>query len=376
MISGLITALITPFKNQKVDLDSLNKLVQKQLHDGVEGFVINGTTAESPTLTAQEVQDIFHAVKKIAGPNVPLILGTGTNSTLETIAKTKKAGEIGADAALVVVPYYNKPPQRGLFQHFEAVAKVSAIPIILYNVPGRTITSLDVETVVDLSRIKNIIGIKEASGKKDVAQSLRKLCPPNFVLLSGDDGTYVDFLEAGGNGVISVASHILAKEMKAWRNWVLAKENQRAHDDVKRLLPLIDYLFVEANPIPVKKALQIQSVIESAEMRLPLVELTSEQAAKLKQHLNFQITGQLRLNADAKRRTAFMTMLPKLPSPATEANRWYDVRETAGYLRVASQTLHHWRWLKSGPPFSKIGRKVIYKRSELDAWIASQNSGT
>lgn len=272
-LEGLITALITPFKDQQIDFSSLEKLLEFQLTHGVEGFVVNGTTAESPTLTSTEVEKLFAFVEKSTMGKVPLILGTGTNSTNETIVKTKKAADLGAVAALVVVPYYNKPPQRGLLQHFESVADSSPIPIVLYNVPGRTIISLEVDTVVALSKNKNIIGIKEASGKKEIAQEIRQKCPKDFILLSGDDGTYLDFLEAGGDGIISVASHIIPQDMKRIRDLVLNNENAKAHELMRKLLPLIDYLFIEANPIPLKKALQLQKIIDSAELRLPLVEL-------------------------------------------------------------------------------------------------------
>lgn len=272
-ISGLITALVTPFKNQMVDYESLEMLIERQISDGIQGFVVNGTTAESPTLTTDEVDSIFKFIKKKTKDTIPIILGTGTNSTDETVKKTLKASEIGADAALVVVPYYNKPPQRGLIKHFETVASSSQIPIILYNVPGRTITSLEVESVHTLSQHENIIGIKEASGNIGLAKELREKCGKDFILLSGDDVTYVDFLMAGGNGAISVASHILAKEIKKWQGWVLEGKSNLAVQDLERLRKLINALFCEANPIPVKKALQLQKIISSAELRLPLDEL-------------------------------------------------------------------------------------------------------
>ncbi|MEQ1722232.1 MAG: 4-hydroxy-tetrahydrodipicolinate synthase, partial [Pseudobdellovibrio sp.] len=161
---GAISALATPFLNKSVDYESLKKLVEFQLKNGINGFVVNGTTAESPTLTWAEVEKMYSLVREIAGTRVPVILGTGSNSTDDTIEKTQKAQQMGADAALVVVPYYNKPPQRGLEAHFKAVAESADIPVILYNVPGRTITSMNLETTVALSKVKNIFAIKEASG--------------------------------------------------------------------------------------------------------------------------------------------------------------------------------------------------------------------
>lgn len=269
--SGLITALITPFQDQKIDFDSLLNLIQHQLKDGVEGFVINGTTAESPNLSEEEISQIFQFVKKNVPDNFPLILGTGSNSTAKTISDSKKAEKLGADAVLVVVPYYNKPPQRGLFEHFKSVADQINIPVILYNVPSRTITSLEVETVKKLSAHPNIIGIKEASGNIETARQIRQQCGNEFILLSGDDGTYDEFMKAGGNGVISVASHIIPKAMKEQR--------------IPEYKNLIDLLFCEANPIPLKAALQMMGIIKSSELRLPLVKLAASQAEKMKAEL-------------------------------------------------------------------------------------------
>lgn len=279
---GTFTALITPFKNNKVDFASLEKLVKQQLAGGVDGFVINGTTAESPTLSESERLEIFKFIKEKSGPNVVLIMGTGSNSTQKTVEETKKAAELGADAVLVVVPYYNKPPQRGLFEHFKAVATSARIPNILYNVPGRTITALATETIADLAQVPGVVGIKEASGKIDFANEVIKAAGKDFVMLSGDDGTYVEFLSAGGHGVISVATHVIPAQMVQWKKWVQEGQIEKARADIKKYSKLIDLLFVEANPIPVKKALQLMGIIDSAELRLPLVELESENTEKLR----------------------------------------------------------------------------------------------
>lgn len=262
-----ITALITPFINNKVDYTSLEKLVQFQLTNGIGGFVINGTTAESPNLEWAEVSEIFHKVKSWVGSQIPLIVGTGSNSTKTTIEYSQKAQALGADAVLVVVPYYNKPPQRGLITHFQSVADAVTISVILYNVPSRTITSLSLESIVTLSKHKNIIGIKEASGDIELAQSIVRECSKDFILLSGDDATYPEFLMAGGQGVISVASHVIPKV------FVDLLQDKIKNQSYKNYLPLINLLFAEANPIPVKKALQLMGVIQTAELRLPLCEL-------------------------------------------------------------------------------------------------------
>lgn len=282
---GTFTALITPLKNNQVDYASLEKLVRFQLKNGVDGFVVNGTTAESPTLEKSEVSEIFKFIRKVVGPQIPLIVGTGSNSTAQTIKDSLQAEEMGADALLIVVPYYNKPPQRGLEAHFKAVAESVKIPVILYNVPGRTITSLEAQTISNLANVKNIIGIKEASGKIDFAKDILKSVSDKFSLLSGDDGTYVEFLSAGGHGVISVASHVIPQQMVQWKKWVQAGELEKAREDIKKYSRLIDLLFVEANPIPVKKALELMGLIESASLRLPLIELADAHTESLRREM-------------------------------------------------------------------------------------------
>lgn len=279
---GTFTALVTPFKNDKIDYTSLDRLLKQQLEGGVDGFVVNGTTAESPVLSSEEVAELFKHIRTFCGDKIPLIVGTGSNSTAKTVDDSKKAQAMGADAILVVVPYYNKPPQRGLYEHFKAAATAVSIPTILYNVPGRTITALAVDTIRELVKVPGIIGIKEASGKIDFAQEVIKSCGKDFVMLSGDDGTYVEFLAAGGHGVISVATHVIPKQMVQWRKWVLEGQLEKARGDISKYSDLINLLFVEANPIPVKKALALMGVLDSASMRLPLMELSPEHTEKLK----------------------------------------------------------------------------------------------
>lgn len=262
---GTLTALITPFYKGQVDYDSLASLIDFQSALGVNGFVINGTTAESPTLTLSEVKDIFKFVKSKVASTVPLILGTGSNSTQKTMEMTQVAESLGADAALVVVPYYNKPPQRGLVLHYASVAQSTKLPIFLYNVPGRTVTSLSVDTIAQLSEVENIIGIKEASGNIKFLKEIKQRVKEDFILLSGDDGSYDDFMKEGGHGVISVASHFIKAK------------------DFKNNLDLINMLFCEANPIPVKKALQLKEIIKSSECRLPLVDMDPKLSGQLLQ---------------------------------------------------------------------------------------------
>lgn len=273
--SGVITALVTPFQHGEVDFKSLEKLVKRQLDDGVNGFVVNGTTAESPTLTTSEVEKIFAAVKGQVAGAVPLILGTGTNATRSTVEMTKLAGEWGAAAALTVVPYYNRPPQRGLIEHFQAVARASQIPILLYNVPSRTVSGLDASTVGTLSRVDRIVGIKEATGNMDLLAEMRRAAVEDFTFLSGDDLSCVRFCADGGHGVISVSSHLIASSMS--EAIAKARARDRGADGAyrERFGDFMKWLYIEANPIPVKMALHWQGILASPELRLPLVALDS-----------------------------------------------------------------------------------------------------
>lgn len=270
---GVTSALPTPFLNKKIDYNSLNKLVEFQLKNGINGFVVNGTTAESPTLSWDEVQKIYARVREISGTRVPIILGTGSNSTEQTIETTKKAEALGADAALVVVPYYNKPPQRGLVAHFSEVAQNTKLPVILYNVPGRTITGMSIETIVELAKVKNIFAIKEASGDIELDKNLRMALPGDFVMLSGDDPTYIDFLKLGGSGLISVMSNAITAACAKWTSLSYEKKWAEAEADFAKYKNLIRLMYVEANPIPLKWMLFKMGLFESSEMRLPLVSL-------------------------------------------------------------------------------------------------------
>lgn len=272
---GVISALPTPFLDKKVDFESLTKMVEFQLKNGINGFVVNGTTAESPTLTWSEVEKIYETVRNISGQQVPVIIGTGSNSTDDTIEKTKKAADLGADAVLVVVPYYNKPPQRGLQAHFKAVAESTRVPVIMYNVPGRTITSMSSETILSLSEIKNIIAIKEASGDLAFDEKLHAQLPRDFVLLSGDDPTYVPFLKLGGHGLISVMSNMITADCVRWTKLAADKKWAEAEEDFAKFKKLISLMYVEANPIPLKWMMHKMGLFKSPEMRLPLMTLES-----------------------------------------------------------------------------------------------------
>lgn len=272
--TGVYTALVTPFKNGQVDEASLLKLVQQQLKAGVHQFVVNGTTAESPTLSEEESLGILKLVTKAAGSSATIMFGSGSNNTKKTVEFSQKAVAAGAKSLLVVVPYYNKPPQQGLYEHFKTIADEAGAPILLYNVPGRTITSLEVDTIQKLSQHKNICGIKEATGNLEFGQKILSACGPNWNVLSGDDETCLDLKKLGGQGVISVCSHIMPRKMSEWFSGAVTES---ALNDFRGSVELIRSLYITANPIPVKAALHIMGVIESDEMRLPLCRLTAEQ---------------------------------------------------------------------------------------------------
>lgn len=272
-LQGVITALVTPFIKNEVDYPSLKNLVRHQLEQGIDGFVVHGTTGESPTITDRERKKIFDFIKSEVSGQVPLIVGTGTNSTMDTIEKSKDAESWGADALLVVVPYYNKPPQRGLYQHFKWVAEKVTIPVILYNVPGRTVAGFEAETVMELSRVDNIVGIKEATGDLEFGNRILKACGKDFIVLSGDDATCMDLTACGGRGVISVVSHLISRPMKSIFE-AMEKGNLEAKSLYSKYQPLIKELYREANPIPVKYALKRMGILQSDELRLPMVSLS------------------------------------------------------------------------------------------------------
>ena len=281
---GVITAIVTPFKKGEVDFVSFKNVLHHQLQNGVQGFVVGGTTGESPTLTLNELKELFLLAKSEVAGQVPVIVGTGNNSTAASVELTRQAASWGADGGLVVVPYYNKPPQRGLVEHFKTIGRASALPILLYNVPGRTITSLSLESVAELSKETGIVGIKEASGEVAFGEQIISVTPQNFVMLSGDDGTCVQLNLNGGDGVISVVSHVIPRELRALMDRATDGDD-KVIQEYKRYSRLIDLLFKEANPIPVKMALYKMGLIASPELRLPLVEASDELTSALQEEL-------------------------------------------------------------------------------------------
>jgi len=282
MLSGSMTAIVTPFKNGKVDENGLRKLIDFQIENGTQALVPCGTTGESATLSYEEHNKVIDITIKHTNGRIPVIAGTGSNSTDETLMLTKHAKDAGADACLLITPYYNKPTQNGLYAHFIKVADSVDIPIVLYNVPGRTSVNMEPETVAKLSEHKNIVAIKEASGNLDQISKIISLC--NIIVLSGDDSLTLPILSIGGKGVISVASNIVPKDVAelvtAFEKGDIAKA-RRLH---YKLLPLCKILFVETNPIPVKTALAMIGMIDG-ELRLPLVPLVDNNKIKLRKAL-------------------------------------------------------------------------------------------
>ncbi len=280
--TGVYTALVTPFKNGRLDEAALEKLVKAQIKGGVEGVVPAGTTGESPTLTVEEHIRVIELCVKFANGKVNVIAGTGGNSTSEAIYLTKAAEKVGADASLQVAPYYNRPTQEGLFQHFHAIARATKLPLVLYNIPSRCGVEIAVETVDRLAHDSvNILGIKEAGGSVDRVSQLRSTLGVNFSILCGDDGLTLPFMSVGAHGVISVASNIIPKEMVH-----LVKACRMGKLDValklhSKYYSLFKDLFIETNPAPVKAALGLQGLI-AEELRLPLVPVTPVNRAKLK----------------------------------------------------------------------------------------------
>lgn len=273
MFSGSFVALVTPFHNGKVDTEKLEALVDLHVEAGTNGLVPCGTTGESATLSHDEHRLVVETVVRRADGRIPVIAGTGSNSTTEAVSLTRHAKEAGADAALLITPYYNKPTQKGLVAHFEAVAAGTDIPLVLYNVPGRTGVNMLPRTVVECSRFPNVVGIKEASGSVD--QTVEILRESDLIVLSGDDSLTLALMSVGAKGVISVAANVVPKLMVDLVDLAAAGDLDGAREVHYRLYPLFKAMFVETNPIPVKAAVAMQGHIDP-ELRLPLTELSEE----------------------------------------------------------------------------------------------------
>jgi len=281
MFQGSIVAIVTPFKNDKLDEEALSNLIEWHITEGTNAIVPCGTTGESATLEYDEHYRVIDLTIQIVKGRVPVIAGTGANSTSETIIMTGKAKELGADGALLVAPYYNKPTQEGLYRHYKTIAEAVDIPQVLYNVPGRTAVNVLPETVARLADIRNIVAIKEATGNMAQVSELIRLCGDKITVLSGDDFTTFNLMLLGGKGTISVSANVAPNDVSAMCRALLKGNVDEARKLHFKLEPLNKAMFIETNPISVKTALSLMGKIQE-EMRLPLCEMSSENREKLK----------------------------------------------------------------------------------------------
>jgi len=271
-----MVALITPmYENGDIDFDALEKLVNFHIESGTKAIVSVGTTGESATLNHDEHIEVMKKTIEYSNGRIPVVAGTGANSTSEAIELTEAAKDINADACLLVTPYYNKPTQEGLYQHYKKIAESVEIDQILYNVPGRTGVDMSVDTVARLANIENIIGVKDATGDLNVAKSLIQKCPESFILLSGDDGTAIDFILMGGHGGISVTANVVPKLLSTAYDLAIRGNLEKAKEIDLEISNLHSHLFIESNPIPVKWAMHKMGFCENG-IRLPLTKLESE----------------------------------------------------------------------------------------------------
>ena len=287
VFTGACTALVTPFSNGKVDYSMLRKLLHRQMAAGIHAVVLCGTTGEAPTLTDEEKLTIFQQAKEFTGDDCTIIAGTGSNSTQHALTLSRAAEEVGADALLVVSPYYNKATAEGLLAHYTAVAGAVHIPVIAYNVPGRTGVDIPVEVYAQLAEIPNIAGVKEASSDITKINRIRSVCPGDFSVWSGNDSMIVPVMALGGQGVISVLSNLLPVETQAMAQAALDGDFDTASALQIQLTPLIDLLFSEPNPIPVKAAMELLG-LDCGSCRMPLTPLSSGNLKKIKQVLSLQ----------------------------------------------------------------------------------------
>jgi len=289
-LGRLLTAMVTPFNEKgEVDYGQAKRLALALINSGSEGLLVVGTTGESPTLVREEELRLFREVKSVVGERGMVIAGTGSNSTAEALEATKEAERVGVDACLLVVPYYNKPTQEGLYQHFKTIAQSTSLPCILYNVPSRTVVSLSADTTIRLSQIDNIVGVKEASGNLDQISKIISNTRDDFLVYSGNDGDTFPIMVLGGYGVISVASHLVGNQLKEMIDNITNGEIDKAASIHHRLLPLINALFILSNPIPLKYALNYIG-FNVGKPRLPLTEPDEKSAAFIKDALkNCQI---------------------------------------------------------------------------------------
>lgn len=273
----ILTAMVTPMKdNLDVDFQEAGRLAKYLAEHGSDGIVVAGTTGESPTLSADEKLELFRVVKEAVGKDVIVIAGIGSNSTANSVALAQKAEKTGVDALMAVVPYYNKPSQEGLYQHFRVIAEASELPLMLYNIPGRTSINLLPETVLRLSKVPNIVALKEAVGMMDQVSELKRILPEDFMVYSGDDSLTLPMLALGCSGIISVASHVVGNEMKKMVDAWFEGDTKKALQWHLKLMPIFKGIFITANPVPVKYLVNTLG-IKAGKVRLPLVDANPEE---------------------------------------------------------------------------------------------------
>ncbi len=281
----VITAMVTPFDDQnELDLKRTEALVEHLINNGSDALVVGGTTGESPTLSKEEKLTLYKHVAEVANGRIPVIAGTGSNNTKETIEFTQKVESTGVDAILLVAPYYNKPNQEGLYQHFKTIAELTNLPIMLYNIPGRTSVNMSVETIVKLSKVPNIVAVKESSQDLLAITEIVAQTDDDFKLYSGDDGFTLPIVSVGGDGIVSVSAHLYGNEMQEMVTSYFDGDVTKATQLHQQLLPKMKALFNAPSPVPVKTALN-QAGVSVGSVRLPLVPLTSEEEKQLKEAL-------------------------------------------------------------------------------------------
>ena len=281
MFNGALSAIVTPFRDGEVDERALRDHIEWQIQSGVDGIVPCGSTGESATLTHAEHDRVIKITIEQTRRRVPVVAGTGSNATAEAIRLTSAAREMGADGALMLSPYYNKPTQEGIFRHYKMIAAAVDLPIIVYNIPGRTASNIAPETFARLCEIRNIVGVKEASGSMEQISDIRRLCGDRLTILSGDDGLTIPIMALGGKGVIATTSNVMPREMHDLAAAGLAGDFGRARDIHYKIMPVVRNLFTETNPIPLKQALAFMGRCVN-ELRMPLCPMSAPAAEKLK----------------------------------------------------------------------------------------------
>ncbi|HLU21702.1 4-hydroxy-tetrahydrodipicolinate synthase [Lederbergia graminis] len=277
----LSTAMVTPFDSKgNIDFPKTTKLVNHLIKNGSDSLVVAGTTGESPVLSSEEKVALYRHVVKVNENRVPIIAGTGSNNTYASIELTKKAEDAGVDAIMLVAPYYNNPNQKGLYEHFHAIAKSTKLPIMIYNIPGRSVININPETMIELSKIDNVVAAKEASGDLNAMSKIIEETDENFLVYSGDDSLTLPTLSIGGTGIVSVASHIIGKQMQEMIHSFIEGKTESAAAQHRKLLPIMQGLFTAPNPVPVKTALQLTG-FDVGSVRLPLVPLTEQERSNL-----------------------------------------------------------------------------------------------